>query len=115
MLVIGLHDEVEDKEGVEHMRAIEVQIMQIAFFEDDEIDVNKADGAHDDFPEGIGLHMIDGLIKLFLIWVDDVETRFFVPQGISNMLCCHVDSLKLVELLDIFAGLGDEVVWEWLV
>lgn len=93
VLVVGLHDEVEDKEGVEDMGAIEVQSMQIAFFENDEIDVNKADGAHDDIPEGVGLHMINRLIKLFLIRVDDVEPRFFVPQGISNMLSCHVDSL----------------------
>jgi hypothetical protein len=113
-LVVGLHREVEEEEGVAKGGAHLVEPLEGGVLEDDEVHVEEGETAEEGFPETAGLQPVDLFVEAWFVGIDDVEAGLLVLQGVVDVVARHLQSLQFSELLGEVAGIGYEVVRQGL-
>ena len=64
--MVGLHGKIDNEAGVDDGRGDAVEGVHICVLEHDEVHVDKADCAHEQFPEAAGLEVVDFGVQMFL-------------------------------------------------
>lgn len=81
-LVIGLHDEVENEEGIDDRGDDMVDCFESRVIKDDDVHMDEGQCVHEYFPVYAGLEVVDAFIETLFLGVDDVEAGLLVPQSV---------------------------------